>query len=193
MLRAGRGRGLSPPTTLSSPRLCLRLLSLAPHRFLLRHGAASVGRSGWWGSSRSALCAKQRDPAGSESGIPAVPLEIPIVCNLSVCNLSGDDSGVKHSPSPSATGRAPGPPQAHFCLRALLPTVKAVLVPFSTPTQSCPQLGSTSKLMGKIQKESERENAREEMGEPGPLAGREQRWHGAQDAREGVKKLGGMT
>lgn len=44
--------------------------------------------------------------------------------------------------------------------------------------------------MGKIQKESERENAREEMGEPGPLA---ERWHSAQDAREGVKKLGGMT
>ncbi|EOA95161.1 hypothetical protein Anapl_13869 [Anas platyrhynchos] len=55
--------------------------------------AASVGRSGWWASSRLASCATPQGPAGSESGIPVVPLEIPIVCNLSVCNLSGDDSG----------------------------------------------------------------------------------------------------
>lgn len=47
--------------------------------------------------------------------------------------------------------------------------------------------------MGKIQTESEGENAREKTGEPGPLAGQEQRQHGAQDAREGVKKLRGMT
>lgn len=94
MLRAGRGRGLSPPTTRSSLRLCLRLLSLAPSRFLLCHRAVSAGRSGWWASSRSASCATPQGPAGSESGIPVVPLEIPIVRNLSVCNLSGDDSGV---------------------------------------------------------------------------------------------------